>query len=239
LSSRQPIYLFAGGRGGSILTTFAKIREIIKSLGKEKPEIAYVGVASLKDNRLIYMLISALIKSGCKCRVRQAAIASPKADLNKARKILKRSDVVFFSGGDVEVGMQVLEERKMVGYFRELAKDGKIFLGVSAGSILMSREWVRWRDPRHDETAEIFPCLGLAPVICDTHAEQDDWVELKTLLALEKPGTAGYGLTSGSFVKVYPNGGLEVAWGTVANFIQTDKGVIRQADLTPASNKTG
>ena len=56
MTTQQPIYLFAGGRGRSIPTTFANFRKVIKNIGKEKPMIAYVGVASLKDNWLIYFI---------------------------------------------------------------------------------------------------------------------------------------------------------------------------------------
>ena len=48
MTTQQPIYLFAGGRGRSIPTTFANFRKVIKNIGKEKPIIAYVGVATLK-----------------------------------------------------------------------------------------------------------------------------------------------------------------------------------------------
>jgi hypothetical protein len=47
-----PIYLFAGGRGKTIFTTFALIGKVIKGINKARPEIAIVGVASLNDNRL-------------------------------------------------------------------------------------------------------------------------------------------------------------------------------------------
>jgi hypothetical protein len=49
--------------------------KIFKTAGKAKPVIAIVGVASLKDNRLIYILMSALIKSGCKSRTKWVVIA--------------------------------------------------------------------------------------------------------------------------------------------------------------------
>jgi cyanophycinase-like exopeptidase len=145
----------------------------------------------------------------------------------------READAVFFGGGDAEAGMQILKEKNMVGFFRELAKQGKLFLGASAGTILMSQEWVRWKDPDDDATAELFPCLGLAPVICDTHAEGDDWVELKAALHLKGDGVTGYGIASGVLLKAYPDGRLEAEGGAVARYNKANEKIERQPDLLP------
>jgi cyanophycinase-like exopeptidase len=232
----QPIYLFAGGRGRSILTTFAEIGKVFKTTGKAKPDVAIVGVASLKDNYLIYLLMSTLIKAGCKCNIKRVVIARRNADIEKAREILRKADAVFMSGGDAEVGMQVLQEKEMVGFFRDLAGQGKLFIGGSAGTIMMCKKWVRWRDCNDDSTAELYPCLGLVPLICDTHAEGDDWVELKMALQLEGDGAIGYGITSGAYLKVYPDGLLEAEVEPVSRYINVKGKIERQAELLPAGH---
>jgi cyanophycinase-like exopeptidase len=162
------------------------------------------------------------------------AIAPRHADLGKARAILQAADAVFFSGGDVEAGMQALRDKDMVGFFQDLARQGKLLIGASAGSIMMSKGWVRWRDPNDDSTAELFACLGLFPYYCDTHAEEDDWVELKAALQLEAGGTAGYGIPSGACLKAFPDGRLEAEGGAVVRYSSLDGKAERQADLLPA-----
>jgi len=235
MNTQKPIYLLAGGRGRKILTTISNVRNIIKGINKVKPGIAYVGVASLKDNWLIYFIISILIKAGCDCRLTRILIAPKNADLNRAREMLQSADAIFISGGDVEVGMQVLKEKNMVGFFRDLAKKNKLFIGVSAGSIIIAKEWVRWRNPNDDSTAELFPCLGLVPIICDTHAEED-WEELKIALQLKGAGTCGYGIASGTYLKVYPDGRLEPEIGPVARYIFQNGRIERQPDLLSADH---
>lgn len=168
------VYLLAGGRGQSILETFSIVKEILQDTGKKKPGIAYIGVASFRDNWLFYFIISILIKTRCRCRMIRVKISAANADLEKARQVIKSADVVFFSGGDVEAGMKILQEKNMVGFFQALAGEGKLVLGISAGSILLAEKWVRWRDPDDDTSVGLFPCLGIAPIICDTHAEKDD-----------------------------------------------------------------
>jgi cyanophycinase-like exopeptidase len=175
--------------------------------------------------------MSIFIRADCNCQIKRVVIAPANADLKKAREILQHADAVFISGGEVEVGMQILKEKNMVGFLQDLARQGKLFFGVSAGSIIMSREWVRWRNPDDGSTVELFPCLGLVPIICDTHAEKDDWAELKAALQLEKPGTPGYGINSGAVLKAYPDGHLEAEVGAVTQYITFNGKIERQSDL--------
>jgi peptidase E len=233
MSTQPTIYLFAAGQKSGIRTTLKDIARIMKGIGKDKPDMAFVGAASSKDRWLVYYFISNLIKAGCHCRIRRVILAPPKADLKKAREILRDSDAVFMSGGDVDIGMRILQEKNIVGFMQDLARQGKLFLGVSAGSIMMAKAWVRWRNPEDDSTAELFPCLGLVPVICDTHAEDDDWVELKTALRLEGHGAVGCGITSGACLKAYPDGRLEAEGGPVARYAFLKGKIERRVDLLP------
>jgi cyanophycinase-like exopeptidase len=174
-----------------------------------------------------------MIKMAGNCEVTRVLIASKKADIDKARKALYSADAVFVSGGDVEAGMQVLQEKNLSGFFKDLSAQGKVFFGSSAGAIMLAREWVRWRDPDDDSTAELFPCLGIAPVICDTHAESDDWEELKAALRLKKDGEPGYGICSGSCLKVYPDGRVEASGGAVAQYLNKGGKITKLPDLSP------
>ena len=133
--------------------------------------------------------------------------------------------------------MEVLQEKDMIDFLFQLYQQGKPFFGVSAGSIMLAKEWVRWRDPDDDSTAELFPCLGLAPVICDTHAEEDDWQELKALLELKQDKAEGYGITSGSAIKVFPDGKVEALGGPVAYYLRRGGRVERLPDILPANGR--
>ena len=232
MSTQKPVYLMAGGRKEGLRSTSRIMRSIIKDIGKEKPVIAYIGVAS-GDNWGFYQMISGMIKKATPCQVKRVLIAHKKADLDKARTTLQSADAIFMSGGDMEAGMKILLEKNMVGIFRDLHKQDKLFFGVSAGSIMLADEWVRWRDPEDEATSELFPCLGIAPVICDTHAEEDGWEELKTALLLKKDSAVGYGIPSGACLKVHPDGALEALGGAIIQY-GMDKGKVkRRADLLP------
>jgi peptidase E len=235
MNAAKPVYLIAGGKNRK---SFKSIIEMIREdTGKARPTIAYVGVAS-GDSLPFYLMMSAMIKEAGDCQIRRVLIAPKKADPNKAQAVLESADAVFMSGGDVEAGMHVLEEKKMVGFLTGLFKQGKVFFGVSAGSIMLGREWVRWRDPEDDSTAELFPCLGITPIICDTHAEADDWEELKSALKLKEEDAQGYGIPSGSCLKVYPDGRMEALDGTITPFLKRGNSIVKQSELLPRREVT-
>jgi peptidase E len=170
-------------------------------------------------------------------KINHAVITPTKADLNKANDILKAADVIFAGGGDPEAGVQILREKKMIDILHDLHQEGKVFFGISAGSIMLAKEWVRWRDPDNDATAELFPCLNIAPVICDTHDEEAGFIELKTAIALARENIRGYGLASNTGIKVYPDGNIEALGGAVWQFSKRRGKVERESDLQPINTK--
>jgi peptidase E len=232
MSTPKPIFLMAGGRRDGLRTTSRVMQAITELIGKPEPVIAYVGVAS-GDNWPFYKMISGILKHAGSCQVNRVLIARKKADLDKARNDLLAADAVFISGGDVEAGMAILAEKNMTGFIQDLYLKDKLFFGVSAGSIMLASEWVRWSDPDDDSTAELYPCLNLAPLICDTHAEEDNWEELKTALSLKDEGAVGYGIPSGACLKVHQDGRLQALGGAVACYSRVKGKVKKLSSLLP------
>jgi len=220
--SRRPVYLLAG-RGSSARSNQQALAEAFALVGG-KPDVAYIGVAS-GDDRGFFGMIGAMLKDAGAAQVRLAALVSDKADVAKARAIVEGADVVFVSGGDVEEGMNVLRRRRMLPLLRRLQQEGRVFCGVSAGSIMLAPQWVRWRDPQDEGTAERFDCLGLAPLRCDAHGEQEHWEELRALLRLCPPGTEGYGIRSGACLVACPDGAARACVGVVDRFRRGAEGV--------------
>jgi peptidase E len=230
----EPVYLFAGGRSGNRKKQNVLLQMMYQGFGIASPTVAYSGTASGDDKSFFRFIAGELTQAGAD-KVTHAVIAPEGADLKKAQKILESADIVFVSGGDVEAGMDVLQEKNMIGFFDELYRQGKPFFGISAGAIMLAARWVRWRDPDDDDSAELFPCLGFAPIICDTHDEQAGWEELQAVLKLEKEGGRGYGLASGSAVKVSADGRVEALGGTVYQYIHRGDKVERIEDILPSN----
>jgi len=228
----KPVYLLGGGWSANRRANDLLVREAFRQSGKKSPSIGYVGTAS-NDNEDFFDRLSGMFSENGAGEVKHALFASDTADISKAKTILRHSDMIYISGGDVETGVQILEERKMVNFLAELYREGKPFFGLSAGSIMLAKEWVRWRNPDDNTTAEIFPCMALAPVLCDTHDEEGGWEELKTLLMLEKDSVTGYGIATGTALRVFPDGTVEALGGAVHRYVRQGGEVKRISDMMP------
>ena len=232
MSKLKPVYLFAGGRPRNGQNLNPWFQAVFAESGKKSPAIAYVGAAN-DDRPESFAGMSTNLKEIGAAKVTHVALSPENVDIKKAKEILESSDIVFISGGDVERGMQTLASKNMIEFLAGLYRQGKTFFGISAGSIMLAKEWIRWRDPEDDATAEIFPCLGIAPVLCDTHGEADGWEELQALLKLEKDNTRGYGIVSGTVIKVFPDGKIEALGGETHQYLKRNGTVERIEDILP------
>jgi peptidase E len=230
MSEIKPVYLLAGGRHANRKANDLLIREAFRESGKNSPSVGYVGTASDDDKNFFDHLAGMLRENGAS-EVNHALIAPENADISRAKYILKNSDIIYVSGGDVDTGIQILKERHMVNFLAELYQGGKPFFGLSAGSIMLAKEWVRWCNPADDTTAEIFPCLRIVPVLCDTHDEEGGWGELKVLLMLEKDGAIGYGIATGAALRVFPDGRIEALGGAVHQYANQGGKVYKRKSL--------
>jgi peptidase E len=163
MSDKRPVYLLAGGRPRVRKVPDPLIQAALRESGRVSPTIAYIGTANNDDEGFFNFIAESFREAGA-YRVNHALISSEKANLKRAQDILKSADIIFMSGGDVDRGMRVLREKNMTDFLSELYEQGKSFFGSSAGSIMLAKEWVRWRDPEDNSTAELFPCLGFAPI---------------------------------------------------------------------------
>ncbi len=227
------IYLLAGGPGSLRKGGDPLLMQALESCCVRRPSIAYVGAAN-DDSPSFFSMISAFLRRCGAGRITLAPLAGKRRKLEKTRAVLESADMVFISGGDVEVGMNILEQRQILPFLRDLFERGKPFFGSSAGSIILGRQWVRWEDPEDDTTANLFPCMNFAPVVCDTHGEGDEWEELRALLRLTPEGTMGYGIPTGAGLCVSPDGMLEALGAPVHCFTHRAGEVVRSTDLRGA-----
>lgn len=221
MSEPKPMILLAGGRPRDPSGMVRSLSRALQECGKQKPKVAYVGVAN-KDSVAFFTAIKALLKEAGAGQVTLVRLAKTGADKNAAKKVLESSDVIFLSGGEVEDGMRWLLEHELIDFLKALYNNGTLFVGMSAGSIMMGTHWVRWGNPADDATAELFDCLGLIPTVFDTHAEDEDWKELKMVLHLMGPGTHGYGIPRDGMIRADNQGHLENLEKELLSFINSD-----------------
>jgi len=226
------IYLMAGGRDSLRTDRDPVLTRVLASCGVLHPSIAYVGAAN-GDSQPFFSTLSRYLRRYGAGGVALAPLAGRRSKDEEARTILESADMVFISGGDVEAGMEILEKRQILPFLRKLFEKGKPFFGSSAGSIMLGRQWVRWEDPEDDATASLFPCMGFALVVCDTHGEAEEWEELRALVRLAPEATVGYGIPTGAGLCISPDGTLEALGAPIHCYAHRAGGVVRSADLLP------
>lgn len=233
----RPLYLIAGGRGAvRARGPDPLLQEVIRATGVQRPAVAYLGAAS-GDNAAFRLMLGKLLQRAGAGTVALAPLCGRRADVGKAKAVLEAADLVFVSGGDVEAGMDVLRRWDLIGFLCSLREAGKPFLGVSAGSIMLADRWITWSDPKDDSSARSFPCLGFAPVLCDTHGEGDEWEELRALLTISPVGAVGYGIVSGTALVIEGDGSITARGGEVHVFHRRKGGVTQVRSLKPRMAK--
>ena len=223
MSTRKPIFLIAGDPGNRRTGSDPLLRAVFDNWGVPSPSIAYVGAASSDDRGFFGWVSGYFMKSGSG----QVTLAPTVRRFERRifEKTCEAADAVFIGGGDVEEGMKVVAKRGIAPFLSELNRGGKLLFGLSAGSIILARAWVRWGDD-DDSVGGLFPCLGIADVLCDTHGEDDNWGELKALLQLSPYGSIGHGIRAGSAIRVDPDGMVE-SMGKIDTFVKQG-GVVRR-----------
>jgi peptidase E len=227
----KPVFLLAGGRRSVARRgPDPLIREALRSSSTCEPSVAYVGAAS-GDNPVFRTMMAGMLRRAGARKVRPVPLCSSRSDPKKAMRVIEECPVVFMSGGDVEEGMRILADRGMIGFLQDQYQSGKLFVGASAGSIMLAKSWIRWEDPEIDTSAELFPCLGIAPIYCDTH-DEEEWEELQALGRLAPAKSTLYGIPSGAALVVHPDGSVKALGGEIHCFAPKNSEVIRLANLT-------
>ena len=203
-----PIYLLAGGPGAKRQSPDPILQMALRELGKTKPTVAYIGAAH-GDSLMFFLFIKRLITAAGAGKVELVPLVKKKSDMEKAQSIIQLADCIFVSGGDVKEGMRVLTERSVIALIKKRYNEGALIIGVSAGSIMLAKQWIDWPDENNEASAELFPCMNIAPVLCDTHGEEDEWNELHSLVHLTEGDQIGYGIPSGGAMRISPDGVVE------------------------------
>ncbi|MDR2957417.1 MAG: Type 1 glutamine amidotransferase-like domain-containing protein [Coriobacteriales bacterium] len=192
-----PVLVMAGGMPSNPDATTNALSTVFQDFAK--PTVAYIGTAN-GDSRPFFMMMKHLLSKAGAGKVELVRLAKAKVDVSAAKLMLDKADVIFFSGGEVEDGIIWLKRHELIEYLHELYTSGKRFIGVSAGTIMLGSHWVHWDVEGDDDTSSLFDCLGIVPLLFDTHGESEDWVELKAALKLLGHGSKGYALPSGCAV---------------------------------------
>jgi len=210
---RKATTLIAGKFGSRHFGTKPHLAEALKRTGEKKPVVLYVGAASA-DDPTFGAALGALMTAAGAGRVLWPKIAGRRKQSSQMQQALANADLVFVGGGDVEAGVNLLRDAGLVADFHAAADRGAVFVGMSAGAIMLGERWIRWPSAdAGDDEAETYECLGLVPLALDTHGEGDAWRETQAYTAvrareLGKKARA-YGVPSGGALVIDHRGRIE------------------------------
>ena len=219
VSKKLPAILFSGGQAINDGTAKDILTAAIQ--GRPEPRVAYIGAAN-GDRESFFEMVSRVFTEAGAVSVDFVRLARDRVDTGAARETLSGASVIFLSGGEVEDGINHIKRHGLYEFMRELYDGGRQFIGVSAGSIMLGDYWVRWDTPGDDDTAGLFECLNIIPRTFDTHAEDEDWIELKTALRLMGDGARGYGIPRGGIISADSCGNLKNLMNEYLTFIYKD-----------------
>ncbi len=230
---KKPIYLLAGGNLRKPKTLIPMLRNLLSETEKKRPRVAYIGTAN-GDDPWFFKFSETLFTNAGALTVDQIFLAQERPNIDETQSILDKTDAVFVAGGDVEKGMDWLQRHHLISFLQERYQRGILFFGLSAGSIMLGAHWVRWENPDDNATAGLFACMGIAPIVCDTHAEDDDWEELKAAVKLLGKNSVGYGIPTEGGIRVAADGTLTALNKDAVCYINKANRVIKSQDLPAA-----
>jgi peptidase E len=207
---------------------------------REQPRALYVGAAS-GDHRSFGEATCALLTAAGAGDVLWPKLTGKRRERAAARAALETVDFVFVGGGDVEAGIEALQQSDLIAAVTAAAERGAVFAGMSAGAIMLGERWVRWpHEHAGDDEAETYECLGVARCSLDTHGEADDWAETRTFVAVRarelKRKAKAYAVPSGGALVVTAGGTISACGQPVPVFVAAPRKEARiETTLSPDS----
>ena len=145
------IFLLSHGLGNKYVNEKTNIKFFCEYLSKNNYSVAIIPNAKPKDD------------FACASRTQQvlAGVQSTIIDLNSDNaNLLKNFDCVYISGGDPELLINVIKAKVGINKFINLIKN-KVIIGQSAGSMIISSQFINYSEKNNVIKVEKFKGLGL------------------------------------------------------------------------------
>ncbi len=205
----------------------AAMRHFVQWAGGEKGRILIVTWASGEPEKA-YAGLAASFEAGTKIRAEQAIDPETEADKQKLSEQLKNATGIFFSGGDQNRIMKVLEDKTLLDLIKDRYRAGVPIGGTSAGAAVMSDPMMNGEadlkkvDVSNTPTAK---GIGLLPdVIVDQHFLVRQRQNRLFSLMLKYPDKLGIGIDENMAIVVEDGRKLTVEGPTAVMFIDPKKG---------------
>jgi cyanophycinase len=217
----------------------AVLKEVIKASQKPEPVITLIASASSLSNQEILEDYRPLFN---KISKNQLLILHPISDdeCNDKNMIdtIKRSDVIFFTGGDQQKLVETLADTDLLKAIIEQNKKGAVLAGTSAGAAAFSNPMINGGQPKNAPVkGAIYTHQGfdiLERTIIDTHFSQRVRLPRLFNLVAQHPDNIGIGLDENTALMFDSSNVVEVVGEGVVTFVN---GSNLQSTSTKAKNR--
>jgi len=208
------------------------LRSIIEQSSKEAKDFnaVYIG-ASNGDQPEFYELFIAAMKN-----IDIPNCSKISSDFNaEDEKNIDNADIILLAGGDVEVGLNVLETTGMGQKIVEKYNQGTVtIIGVSTGAIQLGWECLTG----NEDKKEIRNAIQIVPFIVDTGGNYFlEWKNLKSMIETSKTMKRGIAIPSGSGIVYHGDQSVEILNKICKEFIYKN-GNIKEALLCCQEGKS-
>lgn len=166
-------------------------RELLASVGRDRPRVAILPTASAPDGELVFrrwadLGVAHFAALGAEV---EAVLVRDRADADDdaAAQAIGESDLVYLSGGKPAYLRSVLDGTRVGASIREAHRRGTILVGCSAGAMVLGARQPEIRRRRMPWPVRWSEGLGLADAIA-VIPHYDAWPEpMVALMALQAP----------------------------------------------------
>jgi cyanophycinase len=228
----KPLYLLADSQLFFWKSESDSLAERVRAdLDATNPKAAYVG-ASNGDQPEFYSLFQAAMGAMgiSDCR------AVPSKPSREDTAFLEEADLIVLSGGDVERGWQVFEQNGLKELLPRKRFDGAILMGVSAGAVQLGLGYLS-----SSAQPKQIGMFRFAPFYIGAHDEENDWFDLRALVALSQSDARAIGLPAGGGAVYYADGTLEPLRKPLIEIVKEDSKIKENlmASLDPSRPPQG
>jgi len=124
------------GRPGKKIETYNLYKQILKLTNIEYPRILFIPAAS-NDSDSYCEVFKNYFENKHNCKVDCLLLIKENPKIDFIRKLFFQSDIIYFSGGDSELLMDVLNRYKLKQLLEETIDNGINIVGFSAGGIML------------------------------------------------------------------------------------------------------
>ncbi len=124
------------GRPGKEIETYNLDKQILKLTNIEYPRILFIPAAS-NDSDSYCEVFKNYFENKHNCKVDCLLLIKENPEINFIRKLFLQSNIIYFSGGDSELLLNVLNRYNLKQLLRETIDKGINIVGFSAGGIML------------------------------------------------------------------------------------------------------